>query len=313
MTSSQWLEAMVAHTNDGMAIAEYCGARCPIVYVNATHELLSGLAAAEVLGKTFSELLGPDHPDSVAQLENALENQEECTLKLRNVNARHTIYWALIKIRYIRQDNVITHVLFIVKDVTHEEYLRTVLDKVNLLYREMSKRLEYSSETDPLTQLKNRNHLSTRGEFLLGAAKRQKMRLHALVIDIDNFRKLNLLGGSSFGDECLMNVAATIADHFCRTTDLAVRMCDDEFVIFCIEDEDSRVLERAEALRLRIHNKPIHDFKKRSHTVTVNIGIYSTIPQKNTTIESMIQAAGELIFQSKQGLPDQVVHQADFP
>lgn len=313
MMSPQWLQEMVDNTDDGLLIAEYQGTSGPIVFANRAYRKISGLSEEELQGQCFRDVISAHHPEGLALIDHALTNQEECSVKIRSVNKRCAVYWSLVKICFIRSNEAgdISHVLFVVKDITQEEYLKNVLDKVNLLYREMCKRLEYSSETDPLTQLKNRNHLSTRGEFLLGAAKRQRMRMHAVMLDIDDFRQLNLLGGSSLGDDCLVQVATLINEHFCRTTDLAVRTCDDEFVIFCIEDEDQRIIERARALLQRIKSEPLRDFQKRPHVITATIGVYSVTPQKNTTVESLLQAAGALVFQQRSSRPGQVIHRSE--
>ncbi len=313
MTSSLWLQEMVDNTDDGLLLAEYQNADGHIIFANRAYRKISGLPPHELLGKRLLDIIGTHHTEGLALIDHALTSQTECSIKIHSSNGHNSIYWALVKTRFLRcpDSEEITHALLVVKDITQEEYLKNVLDKVNLLYREMCKRLEYSSETDPLTQLKNRNHLSTRGEFLLGAAKRQHMRMHAVMLDVDDFRQLNLLGGSSLGDDCLVRIATLISEHFCRTTDLAVRVCDDEFVIFCIEDEDQRILERARALLQRIQRDPLYDFQKRPHTITATIGVYSVTPQKYTTIESLLQAAGALVFQHKSVKPGQVLHKSE--
>ncbi len=313
MTSPHWLQEIVDNTDEGLLLAEYRNGDDQIIFANRAYRQISGLPEDQLLGKGVRDIISAHHTEGLALFEHALASQQECTLKIRSSHGHSAVYWALVKTRFLRSPDSgeITHVLLVVKDITQEEYLRNVLDKVNLLYREMCKRLEYSSETDPLTQLKNRNHLSTRGEFLLGAAKRQRMRMHAVMLDVDDFRQLNLLGGSSLGDDCLVRIAALINELFCRTTDLAVRICDDEFMIFCIEDEDQRILERAQALLQRIREEPLLDFQKRPHTLSATIGVYSVTPQKYTTIESLLQTAGALVFQHRASRPGQLLHKSE--
>ena len=135
----------------------------------------------------------------------------------------------------------------------------------------------------------------------------KKLRLHALLIDVDSFRILNTLGGPTLGDECLVRIAEVIRNYFCRATDIAIRMGDDEFAIICIEDDDQRIHDRAHALQRDVKALQIKDFSGREHELSVSIGIYSVTPEKSTTIEDMIHNAGELIF-STQSAGNQIVH-----
>lgn len=310
MVSIDWLKTAMEHINDGVVIAEYRGETNPVVYVNPAFEQISGYAEADLLGQDCRLLKGSDGKQGALQtIKQAILEGRECTAKVRQYTKEGRLFWNEVKIAYIKDDANITHLISINRDATQEEYVKSVLEKVNVLYGEMSRRLEYTNETDSLTQLKNRGHLSTRGEFMLGAAKRKKLRLHGVVVDIDNFKLLNSAGGSGLGDECLLQVAQIIRYYFSRATDIAIRMCDDEFVIICIEDDDSRVMGRAEALRDDVQRIKMHGLDGNIHEVSVSIGIYSITPEKHTTIEDIIQNAGQLVFQGSHGMRNHIAHQ----
>lgn len=310
MVSINWLKAAMARINDGVVIAEYHGETNPVVYINDAFERISGYTEADLLGQDCRLLKGSDGEQKALQtLKHAIRNGSECTVKLRQYTKDGRLFWNEVKVAYIQDGTDITHIISVNRDVTQEEYVKNVLEKVNLLYREMSRRLEYTNETDSLTQLKNRGHLSTRGEFMLGAAKRKKLRLHALVIDIDNFKLLNSAGGDGLGDDCLVQVAQIVLYYFSRATDIAIRMCDDEFVVICIEDDDARVIERAQALRDDVQRIKIKSADGGGECdISVSIGIYSVTPEKHTTIEDMIQNAGQLVFQGSHGMRNQISH-----
>ena len=182
------------------------------------------------------------------------------------------------------------------KDVSQEEYTKNVMEKVNYLFREMSKRLEYANETDQLTKLKSRGHLCTRGEFLLSAAKREKLRIHAIMLDVDNFKTLNAEGGAAVGDECLIVVADLLSRYFCRATDIAIRMGDDEFVVVCVEDDDQTVLERITAFKEDVRSTKVRGLSGELFDISVSIGVHSVTPEKTTTLDDMISQAGQLIL-----------------
>lgn len=217
-----------------------------------------------------------------------------------------------IRIRLAHHDNKTSHVhfhwhfhyddkksVFLIgqlKDVSQEEYTKNVMEKVNYLFREMSKRLEYKNETDQLTKLKNRGHLCTRGEFLLSAAKREKLRIHAVMIRVENFNELNMQGGAAVTDECLIIVADILSRYFCRATDIAIRMEDNHFLVVCVEDDDQKVKERISDFREDVRTTKIRDAAGRAHDISINIGIHSVSPEKTTTLDDMIDQASHLIF-----------------
>ena len=304
------LQAAVNYSNDGIVVAEYNSGAGAIISVNPAFEVMSGYSHSELIGSTFGFLEGKDQEQAgLNELQKALSEGKECHVKLRNYTKEGKLFWNAVSVHYVYDGQTITHIISVNKDITQEEYSKNVLDKVNVLYREMSKRLEYTNETDSLTQLKNRGHLSTRGEFILGAAKRERLRLHAIVIDVDQFKRLNTLGGDTLGDKCLCLIADVVRLYFGRATDITIRLCDDEFVVICIEDDDERVKERAEVLKTAISSKTITDFDGGEHTISVSIGIFSTVPSKHTTLEDMIQKAGELVFQGAHGKLDQIAHE----
>lgn len=309
MVSTDWLKTAMAHINDGVLVTEYRGETNPIVYVNEVFIRISGYQEADLLGRDCRILKGSDTKQAALDtIKQAIQFGHECTAKLRQYTKDGRLFWNEVKIAYIRDGDTITHIISINRDVTQEEYVKSVLDKVNVLYREMSRRLEYTNETDALTQLKNRGHLSTRGEFMLGAAKREKLRLHAVIIDVDHFTLLNSQGGRGIGDECLLQVAQIIRHYFSRATDIAIRMCDDEFVVICMEDDDKRIIERADAIRQDVQRTGIRGPDNRIYDISVSVGIYSITPEKQTTIEEMIQNAGQLVFQGTHGMSNHVAH-----
>lgn len=305
--SAELIRALMAATSDGLVVAEFHASVASIVFVNPVFTQITGYSSEEVLGREcFFMFRENQETEQLEKLTAALQQQESSVCKFRVKAREGRFLWIELRTQFFHnQKNA--YLICTYKDITQDEYVKNVLDKVNVLYREMSKRLEYTNETDHLTRLKNRGHLCTRGEFMLGAAKREKLRLHAILVDVDSFRILNSVGGPALGDNCLIKIADVIRHYFGRATDIAIRMGDDEFAIICIEDDDQRVHERAESLRRDVHALQVKDFNGREHGLSVSIGIYSVTPEKSTTIEEMIQNAGQLIF-SLHNDGNQIIH-----
>lgn len=311
MLDIKTLTAALNGCNDGVIIAKYDpqNETHPIVFANRAYENISGYQSKDLLGQPYQLLINIENTQpGVLDVQDALRSARDCAAKLRNYTNTGRPFWNQLRIQFLRDGDHISHFIAINRDVTQEEYAKSVLEKVNVLYREMSKRLEYTNETDSLTQLKNRGHLSTRGEFILGAAKREKLRLHAILVDVEGFDLLISATSSEFGDQCLVHIADVIRRYFCRTTDIAIRLEDDEFVILCIEDDDHRVIERAEMLRTEVLSLELENDDGEKQNISVNIGVYSVTPSKSTTIEEMVENAGQLVFQSSCGSRGRVAH-----
>jgi diguanylate cyclase (GGDEF)-like protein/PAS domain S-box-containing protein len=306
-----WLAAALAHVNEGVVIAEYGegGLNNPIVYANPKFLDMTGYDDTELMGQDCCFLGSvPAEQHVIQSLKQDLCDGRECSTKLRQHTKNGEVFWNYIKIAYIRDKTSITHIVSINRDITQEEHTKNALERVSVLYRAMSRRLEHANETDLLTQLKNRGHLSTRGEFILGTAKRERLRLHTVLIDVDHFKLFNAIGGRELGDYCLQRVANIVSRYFSRATDLAIRMRNDEFVVICIEDDDNRIVERAEALREDVRNTQIAGADNHRHEISVSIGIYSITPEKHTTIDDMIERAAQLLLQAAPNLSNHVAH-----
>ena len=117
-----------------------------------------------------------------------------------------------------------------------------------------------------------------------------------------------IIHACAIGDECLIAVAELINQYFCRATDISIRMCDDEFVVLCLDDEDCRVLERAQHFRRQLQSLALRDTKCRQHQVRVRVGIYSTTPDKYTTVEELVEKASQLVSQPLGDHNDHVAH-----
>ena len=92
--------------------------------------------------------------------------------------------------------------------------------------KELENRLEELSVRDPLTGCYNRRYLDS----LRARLERPTSRWGCLVIDLDNFKKVNDTYGHEEGDRVLQGVAHFIRRHG-RAEDVVVRLGGDEFAI----------------------------------------------------------------------------------
>lgn len=155
--------------------------------------------------------------------------------------------------------------------------------------------LEQKVFFDPLTSLGNRRYFEVQFYSALIQMKYEAIRHGLLFLDIDHFKDLNDLHGHNIGDRALGMVAKTLRSNV-RDSDVIVRWGGEEFVILLYDilpSETKAVAEKLRALVERSHF-PVDHLPLR---VTVSVG--ATLLREDDTLESAIQRADQLMYQSK--------------
>ena len=136
---------------------------------------------------------------------------------------------------------------------------------------------------DPLTGIANRRTFFTE----VGASSGANPGFGVLMLDLDNFKRLNDNHGHVEGDRALAQVAKILSEHK-RTGDVVARYGGEEFVMFLAGANDGRARQVAERLRSVIEtNTP----------VTVSIGCAAQVD--NEAVEGVIRRADERLRLAK--------------
>lgn len=96
--------------------------------------------------------------------------------------------------------------------------------------RELDSELERVARIDSLTAVFNRRHLDEQLAATLSAAVRRDSPVSLLLVDVDNIKHLNKVGGHALGDEVLREVAARLRNA-ARLEDVVGRWGGDEFMV----------------------------------------------------------------------------------
>ena len=96
--------------------------------------------------------------------------------------------------------------------------------------RHADEELAFLATHDPLTGLPNRTLILDRVQQMLARARRHRMPVAAVFIDLDNFKLINDTLGHGAGDELLCAVSARLGAVL-RETDALGRLGGDEFVV----------------------------------------------------------------------------------
>ncbi|OYT89332.1 MAG: diguanylate cyclase response regulator [Burkholderiales bacterium PBB6] len=160
--------------------------------------------------------------------------------------------------------------------------------------------LQELSLKDSLTGLTNRRGLDIRLDEELRAARREKLPLTVLLLDVDNFKLYNDTAGHLQGDDCLRRIGQLLAGTCRRPRDMAARFGGEEFVILLPGTSHSGAMMFAKALRRTVHQLALpHPAHGGERCVTISGGISTAVPDGNSTIESLLSRADAALYTAK--------------
>lgn len=160
---------------------------------------------------------------------------------------------------------------------------------------------------DGLTGLSNRHHFDNQisVDWLLCA--REKMPFSVLMIDVDFFKRFNDEFGHQAGDEALRSVAREISQQIHRPTDLAARYGGEEFAVVLPNTDLIGAEKLAQNVRRSISALKVKtDGIENGQSITVSIGVATTVPKPDTSYETIIEAADEQLYLAKAAGRNQV-------
>lgn len=113
--------------------------------------------------------------------------------------------------------------------------------------------LEHETITDHLMGIYNRRYLDRRLEEEAARAQRYDLPLSVLMIDIDQFKRINDTYGHQAGDMVLANLAALVRQTI-RKSDLVARYGGEEIVVLAPETAASNAANLGENIRQKVES-----------------------------------------------------------
>lgn len=171
--------------------------------------------------------------------------------------------------------------------------------------RVIMEKLEEVSITDDLTQIFNHRYLISRLHYEFERAKRYRLSLSFVMLDIDHFKMYNDNNGHLAGDEALRKVAELIQGAI-RETDIVGRYGGEEFAIILLHADLTQMAEVAERIRGTIEEAsfPNEEFQPMGR-ITVSLG-GCCLSQHMETAEDLIRSADEALYSAKNNGRNQV-------
>jgi diguanylate cyclase len=156
---------------------------------------------------------------------------------------------------------------------------------------------------DPLTGALNRRGL----EVLYGQTmtSRGNSGRGIILMDLDNFKKINDTHGHSAGDETLIAATQAIKDVI-RSEDLVARVGGEEFIVLFPNISERDFLMLSERIRMSV--KRNHDIDYLNVTVSIGGTFWET---ENRSLEDAMQKADTLMYRAKKQGRDRMI--SDLP
>jgi diguanylate cyclase (GGDEF)-like protein/putative nucleotidyltransferase with HDIG domain len=183
----------------------------------------------------------------------------------------------------------------------HRRLITSVADQAGAVIHNsiVFEQAQEDSLTDPLTSLPNRRSLFARLSHELARAQRLDSELTLIVLDIDEFKRINDTWGHHIGDECLREMA-TVLRGALRQYDMCVRFAGDEFIVVISDcGRDSAESKRLE-LQEHINNieVEVEAFSGKRIRLKASAGA-AVFPHDGRTYEELLSQADRRMYQDK--------------
>ena len=184
-----------------------------------------------------------------------------------------------------------------------------VITHQNITERKLAEhKVEMTAQLDPLTHIANRRKFDEFAKEHWRLNLRNATPNSIAMIDVDHFKKVNDRFGHSFGDQCLVEIAAILTKVVRRPTELCARYGGEEFIIFFGHTDLPQAVKRAQQILFRIRNLALTDaFNNERLSISVSIGVATAKPCSVGELQSLIDEADSYLYEAKRSGRDQVV------
>jgi diguanylate cyclase (GGDEF)-like protein len=261
-------------------------------YVRINHLLskMNGGSIEEHPGQRIGEVLPELSPEQepiyqqVLETGQAILNQEESVGYLSNPEVKSTLLKSYFPI--LDRDQRLSKVGVIALDISDHKRLETQLKR--------------QARKDGLTAIPNRLHFQETSELEWRRCSRIQQPFSIILLDLDEFKRYNDTYGHLTGDTCLIQIANLLLTSVKRATDLVARYGGEEFIVLLPETDSIGAVHVANRIRCKIDRQQIpHRSSSVCPFVTASIGVATCIPNANSQIDGLIQAADEALYESK--------------
>ena len=220
----------------------------------------------------------------------------ELTLKVRKKFKKDQL--AIITISTIDNQEIVSKFLrfgandFIHKPFTHNEIVTRINSNLEII--DLFSQIRDMANRDFLTGMFNRRYFFDSGYSIYKKNKRKEQDIGIVMIDIDNFKKINDNYGHDVGDDAIIEVKNILTKNL-RDSDLIARFGGEEFCILLEEITKEDLETLFEKIRAAFENNVVIT-NHITISYTVSIGIYFGMIN---SLDEMIKISDEALYEAK--------------
>lgn len=289
LPSMAQLSALVEASGDAVVGTDLDGR---ISVWNSGAVALHGRSSEEMLGRDLAVLVPAEHraehASALARVRDGHAVAPFDTERLRGDGSRFDVSLRLAPVR--NRDGDVVGSAMIERDASARKEAERQLQRV-------ARELEEEAHHDPLTGLSNRRAFEAALAREAARARRAGSRLLAVLLDLDDFKRVNDTLGHAVGDIVLRDAARRMSACL-RAEDVLARIGGDEFVALL---PDTRLAEGrcvAERLRLAIGEQEVEASGQRFR-LSASFGL-TELPHDMASIEELLTLTRGALAHSKQ-------------
>jgi len=170
--------------------------------------------------------------------------------------------------------------------------------------KRLTETLRESSLRDAMTGLNNRRFLEEYIDTLVAGARRRKISLAIMLLDLDYFKVVNDTHGHDAGDAVLKSLAGALKNAV-RASDMVIRFGGEEFLIVLQEADVDGALKVAENIRATVAQLKVQ-VGTAVIQKTISIGL-SMFPDDSETFWQALKFADVALYRAKDAGRNRVV------
>lgn len=178
----------------------------------------------------------------------------------------------------------------------HRKVMLAFADHVSIALHN-ARRYDHTREmamTDPLTGVGTRHSFDSYAVQHLDLAKRHSRNLSVMMVDMDNFKRINDRHGHPAGDIVLSTVGRVLKEGL-RQSDIICRYGGDEFAVLLPETSTEESIELAE----RLKETMAREFAESPYQVSATIGIAGLDQHQAENVWDLLKAADMALYNGK--------------
>jgi len=256
-----------------------------IVKVNPAFTTITGYSPEEAIGKTTRLLSSGTHPpEFYKEMWDTLNSAGSWQGEISNRRKSGEFYTEWLSINEVRDnEGKLSNYVALFTDISERKAAEAHMHNL--------------AHYDVLTGLPNRTLLSDRLQQAIAAAKREKLHMALMFIDLDKFKPVNDTLGHHIGDLMLKEVAKRMLECL-RESDSAARIGGDEFVVLLpfFETESDAV-----AVAEKIRNALEQPFELAGHSLRISSSIgVAVYPEHGADEKSLLKNADTAMYYAKE-------------